>query len=62
MGFLDGSCISWTTCKRSAPRSRQITTPTLDPHFTGRTIYLMPDQQCQSTEGSYGKLFKSVDY
>jgi len=37
MGFWDGSGISWTICKQSAPRSRQITTPT--PHhsiFTGR--------------------------
>jgi len=30
MGFWDGSGISWTICKPSAPRSRQITTPT--PH------------------------------
>jgi len=30
MGFWDGSGISWTTCKQSAPRSRQITTRT--PH------------------------------
>jgi len=28
MGFGDGSGIGWTTCKQSAPRSRQITTPT----------------------------------
>ena len=27
MGFWDGSGISWTICKQSAPRSRQITTP-----------------------------------
>ena len=27
-GFWDGSGISWTICKQSAPRSRQITTPT----------------------------------
>jgi len=26
MGFWDGGGISWTTCKQSAPRSRQITT------------------------------------
>jgi len=34
------------------PHSRQITTPT--PHhsfFTGRVIFPMPNQQCQSTEG-----------
>jgi len=30
MGFGDGSDISWTMCKQSAPRSRQITPPT--PH------------------------------
>ena len=29
MGFLDGSGISWTICKQSAPRSRHVTTPTL---------------------------------
>ena len=41
-------------CKQSAPRSRQITTPT--PHHpvsTGRTLFLTPNQQCQSTEGKY---------
>ena len=27
-GFWDSSGIGWTTCKQSAPRSRQITTPT----------------------------------
>ena len=35
-----------------APRSRQITTPV--PHhsvFTGRMLFLSPNQQCQSTEG-----------
>jgi len=38
MRFRDGSGISWTICKQSAPHSRQITTPT--PHhsiFTGQT-------------------------
>jgi len=30
--FSDGSGISWTICKQSAPRSRQITTPT--PHHS----------------------------
>ena len=52
VGFGDGSGISWTICKQSAPRSRQITAPT--PHqsiFTGRMLFLTPDQQCQSTEG-----------
>jgi len=48
MRYLDGSGISWTICKQSAPRSREITTPT--PHhliFTGLTLFLMPNQQCQ---------------
>ena len=55
-GVLGCSGISWTICKQSAPRSRQITTPT--PHrsiFTGRMLFLVPNQQCQyycqSTEG-----------
>ena len=50
MGFLDGSGISWTICKQSAPHSRQMTTPT--PHhsiFTGWMLFLMPNQQCRST-------------
>jgi len=52
MGFWDGSGISCTICKKSAPHSRQITTPT--PHhsiFTGWMLFLTPNQQCQSTEG-----------
>jgi len=47
---VSGSGISWATCK-SAPRSRQITTPA--PHhsvFTGRMPFLPPKQQRQSTE------------
>jgi len=48
-----GNGISWAICK-SAPRSRQITTPA--PHhsrsfFTGRMHFLPPNQQRQSTEG-----------
>ena len=42
----------WAICK-SAPRSRQITTPA--PHcsaFTGPMPFLPPNQQCQSTEGT----------
>ena len=49
---VSGSSISWAVCK-SAPRSRQITTPT--PHhsvFTGRMPFLPPNQQRQSTEGT----------
>jgi len=49
---VSGSVISWAICK-SAPRSRQITTPA--PHcsvFTGRMPFLPPNQQRQSTEGN----------
>ena len=52
-GFEDGSGISWTICKQCAPCSWQITTPA--PHhsiFTGRMLFLMPNQQCQSTKDS----------
>jgi len=45
MGFGDGSGTSWTICKHSVPRTRQIITPT--PHhsiFTGRMLFL-PDAQ-----------------
>jgi len=50
---VSGSGISWAICK-SAPRSRQITTPA--PHrslkfFTVRMPFLPPNQQRQSTEG-----------
>ena len=48
---VSGSGISWAICK-SAPRSRQITTPA--PYhsvFTGRMPFLPPNQQRQSTEG-----------
>jgi len=60
MGFWEGSGVSWTTCKQSAPRTRQITTPT--PHrsiFTGRMLFLMPSQRRQSTEGT--SLFHYTD-
>ena len=52
-GVAGRQCISWTICKQSAPRSKQITTPA--PHrsiFTGRMLFLTPNQQCQSTEGT----------
>jgi len=51
-GVLGCSGISWTTRKQSAPHCRQMTTPT--PHhsiFTGRMLFLTPNQQFQSTEG-----------
>jgi len=52
VGFWDGSGISWTICKQSAPCCRLITTPT--PHhsiFAGRMLFLAPNQQRQNTEG-----------
>ena len=54
---LDGvsgcSGISWTICKQSAPRCRQMTMPTpRHSIFTGQMLFLTPDQQCQSTEGT----------
>jgi len=53
MGFGDGSGISWTVSKQSAPRSRQITTPTpRQSIFTGRMLFLSPHQQRQSTESN----------
>jgi len=49
---VSGSGISWAICK-SAPRSRQTTTPA--PHhsvFYDRMPFLLPNQQRQSTEGT----------
>ena len=43
-----------------APRSRQMTTPV--PHhsdFTGRMPFLLPNRQCQSTEGTLNWVFIS---
>ena len=49
---VSGSGISRAVC-RSAPRSRQITMPTLHHSvFTGRMPFLPPNQQHQSTEGA----------
>ena len=51
-GVLRRSGISWTICKQSAPRSRQITTPALHHLVFHRPDALpTPNQQCQSTEG-----------
>ena len=50
-GFWDGSGISWTICKQSAPHSRQISTPTpRHSIFTGRMLFLTPKQQCQKLQ------------
>ena len=54
-GVLGCRGISWTICKQSAPHSWQITMPT--PHhsiiFTGQVLFIMSNQQCQSTEGKH---------
>ena len=55
MGWWEGSGISWTICRSSAPRFRQITMSV--PHhsvFTDRMPFLRSNQQCQSTEGLNG--------
>ena len=50
-GVWGCSGISWTIRKKSAPRSRQITTPTRRHSIsTGRMLFLTSNQQ--STEGS----------
>jgi len=58
-GVLGCSSISWTICKQSAPRARQITTPT-PRHSIFYRPGALPDaqQQCQSTEGT---IFKDQD-
>ena len=51
-GVLGCSGISWTICKQSAPCSRQITTPTSHHSiFSDWMLFVMLNQQCQSTEG-----------
>jgi len=57
-GVLGCNGISWTICKQPAPRSRQITTPTpRHSIFRGRILFLMPSQQCQSTDGTKNKTY-----
>ena len=48
---LGCSGISWTICKQSAPCSRQPHQHFITQIFTGRMLFLVPNQQCQSTEG-----------
>ena len=49
---VSGSDISWAICK-PAPHSRQITTPTpTSQFFTVWLLFLPPNQQHQSTQGS----------
>ena len=54
MRHWDSSGTSWTICKQSAPCSIQITKPT--PHhsiFTGQILFLTPNKQCYSIEGTH---------
>ena len=58
---VSGNGISWAICK-SAPSSRQITTPA--PHhsvFSGRMPFLLPNQQRQSTEGTDKEITRYTD-
>jgi len=59
---VSGSGICWAICK-SAPRSRQITTPALhhSVFFTGLMPFLLPNQQRQSTEGNWQDLKKPIN-
>jgi len=48
--------------QKSAPRSRQITTPTpRHSIFTGQMLFLAPNQQRQSTEGKVLMLLERSD-
>jgi len=66
MGFGDAvASAAWTVCKQFAPcsRRRQTTIPAAHHSiFTGRMLFVMPNQQCQSTEARYiaTELFTSV--
>ena len=60
-GVLGCSGISWTIYKQFEVRSRQTTTRT--PHhliFTGWMLFLKPNQQCQSTEGTTTRTRKII--
>jgi len=49
--MMGSSGIGWTICKSFTPHLRQITMPA--PHhlfFTGQMLFLMPNQQCKTTE------------
>jgi len=61
-GVSGCSGIGWTICKQSAPCFRQITMPT--PHhsiFTDCMLFLMPNPQCQSTDGSWWRISVSTE-
>jgi len=57
--MMGGSDVSWTICKSFALRSRQTTTQHVFTYFfTGRMLFLRPNQQCQSTEAFYNLYVK----
>jgi len=61
MGFWDGSGISWTICKQSAPRCTQITTPTRHHSiFTDRVLFMTPDMQREIAEGNLVKYSRKL--
>jgi len=55
-----GSSISWTIYKSFAPHSRQIAMPAPHHFFTGWMLFVTPNQQCQSTEGTRFRLTLNV--
>jgi len=54
MGFWDGSGISWTIIMQTICTSLQTDnhTNTSSLSFAGQILFLTPNQQCQSTEGT----------
>ena len=57
-----GSDISWSICK-FAPRYRQITIPAPATQFsTGRMPFLLPNQQCEITEGYWFYKYNTIWY
>ena len=62
VGFWDGSGISWTICKQSAPRSRDITTST--PHHTRKVkpIWVLLKQETVSGSGISWAICKSAPH
>ena len=61
MGFWDGSGISWTICKQSAPRSRQIT---IQHHITqflqARFSYCCPTNSVKELKACTDNKFNNV--
>ena len=54
-GVWDGSSISWTVCKRSASRCRQIATPTpVHSIFTGRMLFLTSTNSVKALNAKWG--------